>query len=407
VVERGRAVPSLPCFEVDDTLRALGALARAHLERRRRLRPLPVIAIGGAAGKTTTKELTAAVMRALCGPTLATFGNLNNRIGVPMTLFQLTGEHQAAVIECGTNQRGEIAALAEMVQPDAALVLNVDLEHTAGLGSLAGVADEEAALFCRAQCAVVSTEEPMLCERVPSGLRRLTFGESASADVRLVSRTLDGDGAQTIRLHLRDGLLADSAERELTVALRLLGASAASNAAAALAAGCAAVKRPLRREETAAIAAALGSVQAVPGRLQLRACAGAVVLDDTYNSNPRSLRAALATARELAEARRARLILVIGDMLELGELAAVAHLEAIEDLRAVQPATIILVGAEFCSAAAHSDLRRGDVATSPDSAAAASLVTASVRSGDVVLVKGSRGIAMERIVEALCARVAD
>lgn len=162
LVERGRSSDRLPCFEVEDTLVALGQLAAYHLDRTRADHPLPVIAVGGAAGKTGTKELTAAVARALFGPVLATTGNLNNLIGVPMTLFTLTAADRAAVIECGTNRAGEIARLAQIVRSTVALVLNADVEHTEGLGSLEGVADEEAGLFGTAQVAVTGAEETML-----------------------------------------------------------------------------------------------------------------------------------------------------------------------------------------------------------------------------------------------------
>ncbi|MGH7879739.1 MAG: Mur ligase family protein, partial [Candidatus Binataceae bacterium] len=227
--EPGRAVSALPCFEVDDPLTALGTMARAHLERTRR--SIPTIAIGGAAGKTTTKELTAAVMTALCGATLATPGNLNNLIGVPMTIFTLEQTHRAAVLECGTNQRGEIARLAAIVQPDAALVLSVDIEHTEGLGSLAGVADEEAALFATARRAVVSTAETLLLERVPAGMPRFTFGLDPAADVRLGARTISGAGEQIIELELRPPLVESGIAPRLRVRLSLLGASSALNAA--------------------------------------------------------------------------------------------------------------------------------------------------------------------------------
>ena len=169
IVERGRASDKLPCFEVDDTLVALGQLAAHHLERTRKEHELRVIAVGGAAGKTTTKELTAAIARGLFGEVLATIGNLNNLIGVPMTLFALTGADRAAVIECGTNRPGEIAKLAAIVRPDVALVLNADVEHTEGLGSLEGVADEEAALFTTAKIAVTGADETLLRERIPAG----------------------------------------------------------------------------------------------------------------------------------------------------------------------------------------------------------------------------------------------
>jgi UDP-N-acetylmuramoyl-tripeptide--D-alanyl-D-alanine ligase len=132
IVATDRHHAALDCIEVGDPLDALGRLAHHHLARARTARALPVIAIGGAVGKTTTKELTAAVVRAIFGATLSTPGNLNNLIGVPMTIFTLGGEHRAAVLECGTNTRGEIPRLARIVEPDVATVLNVDLEHSEG-----------------------------------------------------------------------------------------------------------------------------------------------------------------------------------------------------------------------------------------------------------------------------------
>ena len=174
--------------------------------RTRAARALPLIAIGGAVGKTTTKELTAAVVRALFGSTLSTPGNLNNLIGVPMTIFTLTGEHRAAVLECGTNTRGEIPKLAQIVEPDVAMVLNVDLEHSEGLGTLDDIADEEAALFSTARhYAVASADEPMVLARIPKHLRRITFGKSPDAHVRLVSRSAGARSRIRVELARDDG----------------------------------------------------------------------------------------------------------------------------------------------------------------------------------------------------------
>jgi UDP-N-acetylmuramoyl-tripeptide--D-alanyl-D-alanine ligase len=398
IVERGRAVPALPCIEVEDTLAALGALARAHLERTRQAQRLPTIAIGGAAGKTTTKELTAAAMRALCGAILATPGNLNNLIGVPMTIFMLDETHRAAVLECGTNQRGEIARLAAIVRPDAALVLNADIEHTEGLGSLEGVADEEAALFSTARRAVVSTAESLLLERIPMDTPRITFGLDDAADVRVATRTIGGAGQQVAELALRQALLDDGLAPRLSITLNLLGASSALNAAGAVAAVLAAINRPLSGDELRAIGAALDQVTPVAGRLMIRDCGGVVVIDDTYNSNPRSLRAALATAREIADGLNARLIVAIGDMLELGELSREMHAAALRDILAVRPGACVLVGPEMRRAAYDTP---SSVTLGGDSVEAASMVRAIVRAGDVLLIKGSRGIAMERIIDAL------
>jgi UDP-N-acetylmuramoyl-tripeptide--D-alanyl-D-alanine ligase len=402
IVATGHHHPALDCIEVDDTLTALGRLARRHLVRTRATRELPLIAIGGAVGKTTTKELTAAVVRALFGATLSTPGNLNNLIGVPMTIFTLTGEHRAAVLECGTNTRGEIPKLAQIVEPDVAMVLNVDLEHSEGLGTLDDIADEEAALFSTAMhCAVASADEPMVLSRIPKHLRQIRFGKSPDAHVRLVSRSA---GARSrIRVELARDIVAAGCEPFIETEIALLGEAAALNCTAAIAGVAAMRAAPLESRELAAIGDALASVQPVAGRLAGSSINGIFVIDDTYNSNPRSIRAALAAAREVADGLRARLVIAMGDMLELGEQSAAAHQDAIRDVMLARPAAFVAVGPEMNSACAivspYADA--GEIFSAPDSIAAAKLIAELVRPGDVLLVKGSRGIAMERLIERL------
>ncbi|MGC1397132.1 UDP-N-acetylmuramoyl-tripeptide--D-alanyl-D-alanine ligase [Candidatus Binatus sp.] len=402
IVATGHHHPALDCIEVDDTLTALGRLARCHLARTRASRALPLIAIGGAVGKTTTKELTAAVVRALFGATLATPGNLNNLIGVPMTIFTLAGEHRAAVLECGTNTRGEIPKLAQIVEPDVAMVLNVDLEHSEGLGTLDDIADEEAALFSTAtRCAVASADEPMVLSRIPKHLRQIRFGKSANAHVRLVSRSA---GARSrIRVELARDIVAAGCEPVIETEIALLGEAAALNCTAAIAGVAAMRAAPLESRELAAIGDALASVQPVAGRLAGSSINGIFVIDDTYNSNPRSIRAALAAAREVADGLRARLVIAMGDMLELGEQSAAAHQDAIRDVMLARPAAFVAVGPEMNSARAvvSRDANATDILTAPDSVAAAKTVSELVRPGDVLLVKGSRGVAMERVIERL------
>jgi UDP-N-acetylmuramoyl-tripeptide--D-alanyl-D-alanine ligase len=402
IVANGRRHADLDCIEVGDTLDALGRLARRHLARARTARALPLIAIGGAVGKTTTKELTAAVARALFGSTLSTPGNLNNLIGVPMTIFTLSAEHRAAVLECGTNTRGEIPKLAQIVQPDVAMVLNVDLEHSEGLGTLDDIADEEAALFSTAtRHAVASADEAMVLARVPKHLRRITFGKSLDADVRLAARSA---GARSrIRIEIAPAMLAAGVEPFIETEIALLGEAAALNCAAAIAAVTAMRASPLESRELAAIAGALTGVLPVAGRLASTSINGIIVIDDSYNSNPRSIRAALAAAREVADGLGARLVIAMGDMLELGELSAAAHHEAIRDVMLARPAAFVAVGPEMNSACAaiSDDAAGAAIVTAPDSIAAARIVAGLVGPGDVLLVKGSRGIAMERIFERL------
>jgi UDP-N-acetylmuramoyl-tripeptide--D-alanyl-D-alanine ligase len=407
IVERGRTDKSLPCFEVDDTLVTLGMLARFHLNRTRALHPLATIAIGGAAGKTTTKELTAAIARSLFGEVLATFGNLNNLIGVPMTILTLTDAHRAAVLECGTNQRGEIARLAEIVTPDVALVLNVDIEHTEGLGTLEGVADEEAELFKTARIAIVGTAESMLLTRIPPGMRTIKFGAAADADVRLASRLVVTPGRQRIAIALARSMTPDGVDPILEANLGLIGAASAMNATAAVAAVSAAYQRPLSRSDLVAMSRAIAAVEPVAGRLSTREVARVVVIDDTYNANPRSVRVALEAARETADGLNARLVVAIGDMLELGALSPVMHAEAVREIYRVRPDACIAVGPEM--AAAIQAVGSEDATQShpsvlelaSDSTTAAPVVRSIVRPGDVLLVKGSRGIAMERIIDGL------
>ena len=404
LVARGRRAAGLAAVEVDDTLVALGDLARHHLRRMRAAHHLECVAIGGAVGKTSTKELCAAVVRALFGETLATPGNLNNLIGVPMTIFTLTERHRAAVLECGTNTRGEIERLARIVEPDVAVVLNVDVEHSEGLGSLEEIADEETALFTTARRAVVAcAEEHLVMDRIPRGAKVVTFGADAAADVRIAARppAAAGSARSRVTLALSPRLVAAGAPAQLDVALALLGTAAARNAAAAVAAAAALRARPLAADELAAVARALESVAPVAGRLQMRALSGLLVIDDTYNANPRSVRAALEAAHEYARASGARLVVALGDMLELGALASAMHAEVAADVMRLAPAAFVAVGPEMSAAAAALISGPTGVRTAPDSTAAAALVCALVREGDVVLVKGSRGIQMERIIEAL------
>lgn len=394
-----------PRIEVDDTLAALGRLARRFVEREEAVAGRrPVLAVGGSAGKTTTKSLAAAAVRALLGHTLVTAGNLNNRIGVPMTLLTLAPGHRALVLECGTSVRGEIAALGEIARPDVSLVTNVGLEHSAGLGTLEEIADEEAALLHAARrAAVTNADEPLLVERLArTRANRLLFGTSRDATVRLAARSIDPDGRARLVFRVGERLSVSIAgdEAEVRIATPLLGPAAALNVAAALAGALALLGRPASPAELERAAEALGSVEAVPGRLAPRTIGGVFVLDDSYNSNPKSVAAALAAAREVADRRGARLVLALGDMLELGELSAAAHDEMLRAADALHGARLILIGAESTAAAGRTSPATPTAAFA-DSAAAAEAIGGEVRPGDVLLIKGSRGIRTERLAEAL------
>ncbi|MGC1678337.1 MAG: UDP-N-acetylmuramoyl-tripeptide--D-alanyl-D-alanine ligase [Candidatus Binataceae bacterium] len=402
IVETGRTIEGIASIEVSDPLDALGRLARAHLARIRAAQNLPVVTIGGAAGKTTTKELTAAAARVIFGATLATPGNLNNLIGVPMTIFMLTAEHRAAVLECGTNTRGEIARLGAIVQPDAAAVLNVAIEHSEGLGTLEEIADEEASIFAAARrIAVVPADDVILLKRLPAQLRAITFGLARGADVRVAGRAALSDGRARITLELNPALLASGATPFLNAEIQMLGAAAALNCAAALAAVAAISATPITADGLQAIGAVFAAAKPIARRMVPLQIGATLLLDDSYNAQPPSMRIAIETAREIATARGTRLVLALADMLELGALAPSSHDAALRHALDSGAAVIVAVGPEMRAALARVASRGCDLLGAADSDDAARIVRGILRSGDVLLVKGSLGMAMDRVVDAI------
>lgn len=394
-----------PRIEVADTTRALGDLAAYHRTRWGGR----VVAITGSAGKTTTKELTAAALAASGARVLKTEGNLNNQFGAPMTLLCARPEHDVAVIELGTSGPGEIARLGEIARPDVATVLLAALAHTAGLGTLEAIADEKASLF-RALgpdgVAIVNADDPALMARLPDGIRAIAFGESERADVRLLSATLRTAGT-TARIAVRRG--AGDPE-EYTLHLSMIGHAAALDACAALAAVLA-LSTPLNCE--AQLAAAIDGMQAVratPGRLACtRTRQGVTVCDDSYNANPASTALSLETLKALAADAGGRSIAVLGDMRELGAGALAEHARLGE--LAVRLGIDVLIGCGPDMGHATSGAARaaaGRLARHPtrvahviEPLAAVPLAISLCRPRDVVLVKGSRALAMERVAAAL------
>jgi UDP-N-acetylmuramoyl-tripeptide--D-alanyl-D-alanine ligase len=397
LVHPGTSVPAgVAVIEVADTTRALGDLARHH--RRRWGRTL--VAITGSAGKTTTKELTALAFRSLGRRVLATTGNLNNQIGVPMTLFELTAEHDLAVLEEGTSARGEIARLGAISEPSIAMVLLAAAAHTEGIGDVDAVADEKASLFHALSpdgVQLVNADDARLLVRLRSDVAALRFGHAAGVDVRLASATV---GARGTRVEIACGAETHSAE------LPIFGEALALDAAGALSAVIAV-------EGVAALGPALDSLRsfrAAPGRMALvETQRGPLIIDDTYNANPSSVISSLGTLVALAQARGGRSVAVLGDMKELGQVSLAEHARIGE--HAVRAGVSVLVGcgpemAHATSAAAR--LASGRLAVHPtrvahvvDPREAVRVVGSMIGPGDAVLVKGSRSMEMERVVEAL------
>jgi len=374
----------LPQLVVDDTLAALSEGAAAW----RRQFALPLVGVGGSNGKTTTKELLAAILRRR-GPSLATHGNLNNHIGVPLTLFRLDPSHESAVIEMGANHAGEIASLVAIAAPTVGLVTNAGAEHLEGFGSLEGVARAEGEMFAglgQDATAVVNADDafaPLWREQCTAG-RILTFGREPGADFRAHHVACGIERGEWVT---RFDLATPAGEVPVRLALSGLHnvLNAAGAAAAAFACGA----------DLGDIAAGLADVRPVRGRLQLRAArAGAWIIDDSYNANPTSALAGL----EVLGGVEGERWLVLGEMAELGEHAAAGHVDVgraarqhgVTQLFAMGPATLHAVEA----------FGRGG-RWFPDAEALTEAVSAALHPGVVMLVKGSRVNRLERVVEAL------
>ncbi len=375
---------------VDDPARALARLAGWH----RRLMKAGVVGVTGSAGKTTTKDMIAAVL-AESFSVLATEGNMNNEIGLPLTLLRLEPDHDVAVLEMAMRAQGEITALAETARPDAGVVTNVGYAHIGLLGSQKGIADAKAELVRALPAhgfAVLNGEDPYVraMERFAPG-RSVLYGLSPECSVRAVDVALSED--DTSFAVALDG----QAVRDVRFTVPVPGRHNVLNALAALAVG-----RRLGIEPEA-MARGLASFRPSAMRMHfVQAPRGFTVIDDTYNANPASVRCAIDAASQ--HAGRRRVIAILGDMLELGDASAAGHAEVGE--YAVQAGVwgLVTVG-PLAALAARSAVRAGldprRCRACDDNASAARAATEMASAGDVILVKGSRGMRMEQIVSAL------
>ncbi len=399
LVHTGFSTPSgetVARVEVADTTIALGSLARFHSARLRADALKTVVAIGGSAGKTTTKELTAAVLRSLHTDVHATEANHNNFVGVSSTLLRLDARHRAAVIECGTNHPGEVAALGAIVEPDVAVVLNVDVEHTEFLGTLDDIADEECALFLHAQRSIVANAADV---RVASRAHRAGVPVTTFSSLDGPSANIKPAGMHTTARGTTYSFTLDPTIAALPtwkVETRLFGAVVAENIGAALACARASIEHPLAAEDLDRIAVALAAVTPAPRRFVLHEVGGRCVIDDSYNANPRSMRAGIRTAKEIASIRGVDLTLVLGDMRELGSASDHSHDEVLSEANAVGANRIVLVGPEMASASA-----RTRVHPSPERVSSEADVDLGGARPEVVLVKASRGTRLDILVDRL------
>ena len=364
---------------VPDTL---DALQRYAADWRRRYEGL-VIGVTGSNGKTTTKQLLAAVFAAR-GPVLYTEGNLNNHIGVPLTLCRLRADHATAVIEMGANHAGEIALLAALARPTVGIVTQAGDAHLEGFGSREGVARAKGELFSALDggVAVINADDAYasLWQRLAGESRIARFGFSEHAEVRADEVQCGADGSE---------FLLRTPAGSARVQLPLPGRHNVANALAAAAAGHALGLTPVQ------IAEGLARVEAPKGRVAVKAHAsGARLIDDSYNANPTSLNAAM----ELLARESGTRLLVLGDMAELGPDAARLHAEAgarakalgLDGLHALGSLSQEAVRSFGAGATAHRELP-----------ALVTALRAHLAPGTTVLVKGSRSARMERVVAAL------
>jgi UDP-N-acetylmuramoyl-tripeptide--D-alanyl-D-alanine ligase len=385
VVEREQQI-ALAQIVVPDTQAALERAARGW----RAQFTGALVGVAGSNGKTTAKEMLAAIL-AEAGPCLATRGNLNNHIGVPLTLLRLTGAERFAVVEMGANRAGEVAHLVDVARPTVGLITNAGAEHLEGFGSLEGVARAEGEMVAGldpSATAVINADDAFAAMwRASTSARVVTFGLSAGADfsAREVAAAVGSGGFSTsFRLSAPFGSAA--------INLSLGGAHNVANALAAAAAAASA------GATLGHIVRGLAAVRAVPGRLQFRrAVGGGWLIDDSYNANPSSVRAAI----EVLATLPGRRWLVLGDMAELGAYALEEHVGLGEFARAAGLERLYATGPLAARAATAFGAGGESFADVPSLTAALRAALGAAGGEARVLVKGSRFNRLERVVGAL------
>lgn len=391
-------------IQVACTLTALGDLALAH---RRRWDGL-VVAVGGSAGKTTTKACVSRVLSELIpGGIHAQRGNLNNRIGAPMVLLGCDARHRVAVVELGTNLRGEVAELARISEPDIGVVTLIDFEHTEGIGDLDAIEAEEGDLFRGLKSdgvAVGNVDDTRVARQLEqaasTGRAVESYGKAPTARYRLLRREPVGvSGARLTASRAGFG-------GEIELRSSLLGyPGALASVCAALVADAVSARLGLPMPDPELFSRALESSEvAENGRLCARAMLdGALVLDDSYNSNPGSVLSSVAVARELAAERGGRVFAVLGEMLELGPLSEREHRRIGAELAQFGLASLIAVQGDAQFLAEEAAARGVSSVFVADAGQAVQALQGKPTPEDVILVKGSRGVKLERVVAALLA----
>jgi UDP-N-acetylmuramoyl-tripeptide--D-alanyl-D-alanine ligase len=374
---------------VADTLKALGDLACWWRHRH----SLRVVAVTGSAGKTTTKEMIGSILVRSNG-TLRNLGNLNNLIGLPLSLLTAGREHRMAVLEMGMNRPGEIGRLTEIADPDVGVITNVGRAHLEGLGDIRNVARAKAEMIEKISAGgtVVLNGDDALLMETASRFREdfVTFGLGRENRVRATEIRSHGSGGVSFNLHGGGGLWP--------VRLRVYGRHNVMNALAAAAAVFSLGGSP------AHVVDGLRQFKGVKGRFTLIALHnGATLVDDTYNANPDSLRAALNAVSDLCGAE-GRVILAIGEMLELGAETEAAHGEAGRRAAHMGAHRLLAIGPHaslVVASAVEAGMDRDQAEVVRDHGEMVARIMEDLKAGDIVLIKGSRRIALDQVVEGL------
>ncbi|NOZ26134.1 MAG: UDP-N-acetylmuramoyl-tripeptide--D-alanyl-D-alanine ligase [Nitrospirae bacterium] len=373
VVPRGRSI-----IYVGNTLRALQGIAR-HRRLSRRAR---VVGVTGTNGKTTTKEMIAVVLEGR-HKVLSSTGNLNNQIGLPLCLTELD-DHDMAVLEMGASRAGDIRELSEIARPDLGVITNIGPAHLEGFGSLEMVRATKYELLDFVSTAVLNGDDPNIRD-VPRRCSVVTFGLRQGVDVRADEIVYD-EGGVRFRVYLKEG------GRAADVRLRVFGLFNVYNALAAVAA-CRLLDVPIEE-----ISASLGEFRGVPMRLELKELKGALVISDLYNANPASMEEAV---KELVRLRRGRAVAVLGDMLELGPYGEQAHRKLGRWLATLDIDVLIAVGELMSYTYEEFSGGNGDAKAVhvKDPQEARDMLLGIVGEDDTILIKGSRGMRLERVLE--------
>jgi UDP-N-acetylmuramoyl-tripeptide--D-alanyl-D-alanine ligase len=375
----------IPLIAVQDTLKDLQRLAHLHREKYK----LPILALTGTNGKTTTKEMIAWILQTKMN-VHKTSGNFNNHIGTPLTLLKLEAHHEAAIIELGTNRPGEIKDLVRIVDPTAGLITNIGRGHLAFFSSIEGVAREKIQLFrCLKRNALIflNRDDPLL-PAFPWRRKSLwAYGFEESQKPRVLGTRVEMDS---------NGCGIWTLNKKTKIHLKIAGNHNVSNA---LAASAVALAYGMHEDE---IKKALESYTAYDKRMQIIKTGTVTILNDSYNANPDSFIPAVATLAEMIKKKQGRKVVVLGDMLELGLQSIPLHEELMFKMLEYDISAIFTLGKE-CALAAQVLRDRGyeHIFTFDTHEQLAKKLKKYLKTGDMLLLKGSRGMRMEKVLAYL------